>query len=73
MLEAVGMAEINKIFAVTDALGVTPHLLSQLLNLHLRRSFFQFVNAYRADDLAAAQVDSGKNDERRLDHKLFLK
>ena len=43
--------------ALADALGVTPHLLSQVLNLHLRKSFFSFVNSYRAEELAAALDD----------------
>jgi len=43
--------------ALADAVGVTPHLLSQVLNLHLRKSFFFFVNSYRAEELAAALDD----------------
>ena len=33
--------------ALADAVGATPHMLSQVLNLHLRKSFFVFVNSYR--------------------------
>jgi AraC-like DNA-binding protein len=43
--------------ALADALGVTPHQLSQVLNLHLRKSFFTFVNSYRVEELAAALDD----------------
>lgn len=46
--------------ALADAVGVTPHMLSQVLNLHLRRSFYAFVNAYRAEELIAALSDPGK-------------
>src|SRR4029077_14731501 len=43
--------------ALADEVGATPHMLSQVLNLHLRKSFFVFVNSYRAEALMAALVD----------------
>jgi len=46
--------------ALADAVGVTPHMLSQVLNLHLRKSFYAFVNSYRAEELMAALSDPGK-------------
>jgi AraC-like DNA-binding protein len=43
--------------ALADAVGATPHMLSQVLNLHLRKSFFVLVNSYRAEELMAALDD----------------
>jgi AraC-like DNA-binding protein len=43
--------------ALADAVGATPHMLSQVLNLHLRKSFFFFVNSYRTEELMAALDD----------------
>jgi len=43
--------------ALADEVGATPHMLSQVLNLHLRKSFFVFVNSYRAEALMAALAD----------------
>ena len=43
--------------ALADAVGATPHMLSQVLNLHLRKSFFVLVNSYRTEDLMAALAD----------------
>ncbi len=42
---------------LADALGITPHMLSQLLNVRIGKSFFVFVNAHRADALMAALAD----------------
>ncbi len=42
---------------LADALGITPHLLSQLLNVHVGKSFYAFVNGYRAEALKAALAD----------------
>lgn len=33
-----------------DAVNLTPHNLSQLINLHLNKNFYNFVNEYRIDD-----------------------
>lgn len=46
---------------LADAVGATPHLVSQVLNLHLRKSFFVFVNAYRAEQLMAALGDPAQD------------
>jgi AraC-like DNA-binding protein len=43
--------------ALADAVGATPHTLSQVLNLHLHKSFFVFVNSYRTEELKAALAD----------------
>lgn len=45
---------------LADELGVTPHTLSQLLNVHIGKSFFVFVNTYRAEALKAALTDASK-------------
>ena len=42
---------------LADEVGATPHMLSQVLNLHLRKSFYVFVNSYRAEALMAALAD----------------
>lgn len=42
---------------LADAVGATPHMLSQVLNLHLRKTFFTFVNSYRAEELMQALAD----------------
>lgn len=47
--------------ALADAVGATPHMLSQVLNLHLRKSFFFFVNSYRTDELMAALNDPAQS------------
>lgn len=47
--------------ALADAVGATPHLVSQVLNLHLRKSFFFFVNSYRTDELMAALNDPAQS------------
>lgn len=46
--------------ALADAVGATPHMLSQVLNLHLRKSFFVFVNSYRTEELMAALADPAR-------------
>jgi AraC-like DNA-binding protein len=47
--------------ALADAVGATPHMLSQVLNLHLRKSFFVFVNSYRTEELMAALDDPAQS------------
>jgi AraC-like DNA-binding protein len=42
---------------LADALGITPHMLSQLLNVWVGKSFFVYVNGRRADALMAALAD----------------
>jgi AraC-like DNA-binding protein len=53
--------------ALADAVGATPHMLSQVLNLHLRKSFFFFVNSYRTEELMAALDDPAQSHRRVLD------
>jgi len=42
---------------LADEVGATPHMLSQVLNLQVGKSFFVFVNSYRAEALMAALAD----------------
>ncbi len=42
---------------LADALGITAHMLSQLLNVWVGKSFFVYVNGRRADALMAALSD----------------
>jgi len=42
---------------LADAVEATPHMLSQVLNLHLHKSFFVFVNSYRTEELMMALAD----------------
>lgn len=53
--------------ALADAVGATPHMLSQVLNLHLRKSFFFFVNSYRAEELMAALDDRAQGNRGVLE------
>ncbi|MGE5048516.1 MAG: helix-turn-helix domain-containing protein [Deltaproteobacteria bacterium] len=53
--------------ALADAVGATPHMVSQVLNLHLRKSFFVFVNSYRAEALMAALADPAQRQRGVLD------
>lgn len=52
---------------LADALGITLHMLSQLLNVRIGKSFFVYVNAHRADALMAALADPRKTDRGVLD------
>jgi AraC-like DNA-binding protein len=52
---------------LADTLGITPHMLSQLLNVRIGKSFFVYVNAHRADALAAALADPRRADRGVLD------
>lgn len=52
---------------LADAVGATPHMLSQVLNLHLRKSFFVFVNSYRTEALMAALADPAQRRRGVLD------
>lgn len=47
--------------ALADAVGATPHMVSQVLNLHLRKSFYFFVNSHRAEELMAALDDPARS------------
>jgi AraC-like DNA-binding protein len=42
---------------LADRLAVSPHTLSQVLNVHVGKSFFVFVNTYRAKALEELLVD----------------
>lgn len=46
---------------LADALGITPHMLSQILNVRVGKSFFAYVNAYRAEALKEALADPGRS------------
>jgi len=52
---------------LADALGITPHMLSQLLNVRVGKSFFAYVNGRRADALMAALADPRNADRSVLD------
>ena len=52
---------------LAEAVGATPHMISQVLNLHLRRSFYVFVNSYRAEELMAALADPAQRRRGVLD------
>jgi len=43
--------------ALAEALAGTPHMLSQILNVRIGKSFFVFVNSYRAEALKRALED----------------
>lgn len=43
--------------ALADAVGATPHMVSQVLNLGIGKSFFVFVNTYRTEALMVALRD----------------
>lgn len=53
--------------ALADALGITPHMLSQLLNVRVGKSFFTYVNGRRADALMAALADPRNANRSVLD------
>jgi AraC-like DNA-binding protein len=42
---------------LADALGVAPHLLTEVLNTRLERSFYDFVNGYRVREVQARIAD----------------
>lgn len=43
--------------ALAERLGSTPHKLSEVLNRELSQTFYDFVNAYRVDEVRARLVD----------------
>lgn len=47
--------------ALADGLGVSAHTLSQLLNVHVGKSFYVFVNGYRVEALKLALADPTQN------------
>ena len=53
--------------ALADAVGATPHMVSQVLNLHIGKSFFALVNSYRAEELMAALTDPRLRDRGILE------
>jgi AraC-like DNA-binding protein len=53
--------------ALAEAVGATPHMVSQVLNLHLRKSFYVFVNSYRTEELMAALDDPAQSHRGVLD------
>jgi AraC-like DNA-binding protein len=52
---------------LADALGVTPHTLSQVLNVFVGNSFFVFVNQHRAEALKRALADASKSERGVLE------
>jgi AraC-like DNA-binding protein len=52
---------------LADSLGATPHLLSQVLNVHIGKSFYVFVNSYRADALKVALADRSQRERGVLE------
>jgi AraC-like DNA-binding protein len=52
---------------LADALGVTPHTLSHVLNVFVGNSFFVFVNRHRAEALKRALADAAKSERGVLD------
>ena len=57
---------------LADGLGVTPHLLSQVLNVHIGKSFYAFVNQHRAEALKGALADPNQRDQKVLDLALAV-
>jgi AraC-like DNA-binding protein len=53
--------------ALADAVGATPHMLSQVLNLRMRKSFFVLVNSYRTEELMAALADPAQRERGVLE------
>lgn len=45
---------------LADELGVTSHMLSQVLNVRIGKNFFVYVNTYRAEELKAALADPSR-------------
>jgi AraC-like DNA-binding protein len=52
---------------LADALGVTPHTLSQVLNVFVGNSFFVFVNRHRAEALKRALADASQSERGVLE------
>jgi AraC-like DNA-binding protein len=52
---------------LADALGVTPHTLSQVLNVRIGNTFFAFVNRHRAEALKGALTDPSKSERGVLE------
>jgi AraC-like DNA-binding protein len=42
---------------LADELAITPHVLSQVLNMRIGKSFYVFVNAYRVEAVKSALGD----------------
>jgi AraC-like DNA-binding protein len=52
---------------LADEIGVTPHMLSQVLNVRIGKNFFVFVNSYRAEALKAALADPSRSERGVLE------
>jgi AraC-like DNA-binding protein len=52
---------------LADSLGATPHLMSQVLNVHIGKSFYVFVNSYRAEALKAVLADRSQRERGVLE------
>lgn len=52
---------------LADAVGITPHMLSQVLNVRVGKSFFVYVNTFRAEALKTALADPSKAERTVLE------
>ena len=52
---------------LADAVGITPHMLSQVLNVRIGKSFFVFVNTFRAEALKTLLADRSKAERTVLE------
>jgi AraC-like DNA-binding protein len=52
---------------LAESLGTTPHLLSQVLNVRIGKSFYVFINSYRVDALKAALSDPAQQNRGVLE------
>jgi AraC-like DNA-binding protein len=52
---------------LADSVGATPHLMSQVLNVHIGKSFYVFVNSYRAEALKVALADRAQRQRSVLE------
>lgn len=52
---------------LADELAISPHMLSQVLNLHIGKTFYAFINEHRVEALKAALVDPEQGDRGVLE------
>jgi AraC-like DNA-binding protein len=52
---------------LADELAISPHMLSQVLNLHIGKTFYAFVNEHRAEALKSALSDPDQGDRGVLE------
>lgn len=51
---------------LAEQLGVSPHHLSQVLNDRFQRNFYDFINAYRVEEVKRRLVDPAHRQEKVL-------